>query len=156
MATNILKPLYKEGTIERNRCWYWPLSLSLRIQKPIAKPFVNIHWEMDVDTRETREGWPLLTVETEANGDSWSIYERGPSLVGSLGSSCRYNSFLSCLGGSSQPIKKYYFPNRTLFHFIRPHRPATWQAVVLGRLSLCLWLILYGPSPFWWFYNNIP
>jgi hypothetical protein len=28
----------------------------------------------------------------------------------------------------------------TLFHFISPHRPATsMQAVVLGRLSMCLW-----------------
>jgi hypothetical protein len=26
----------------------------------------------------------LLTVETEANGDSWSTYERGSSLVGLL------------------------------------------------------------------------
>jgi hypothetical protein len=25
------------------------------------------------------EGWPLLTVETEANGNSWSTNERGPS-----------------------------------------------------------------------------
>ncbi len=32
-------------------------------------------------TRETREGWPLLIVETEANGDSWRTYERGPFLV---------------------------------------------------------------------------
>ncbi len=39
------------------------------------------------NTRETREGWPLLTVETEVNGDSKSTDERGPSLVGgSLGS----------------------------------------------------------------------
>ncbi len=25
-----------------------------------------------------------------------------------------------------QPSTKYYFPHRTLFHFISPHRPATW------------------------------
>ncbi len=31
-------------------------------------------------------GWPLLTVEIETNGESKSTYERGPSLVGSLGS----------------------------------------------------------------------
>ncbi len=35
--------------------------------------------------RETREGWPLLTVETEVNGDSKSTNEKGPFLVGSLG-----------------------------------------------------------------------
>jgi len=31
-----------------------------------------------------REGWPLLIVETELNGDSKSTNERGPYLVGSL------------------------------------------------------------------------
>jgi hypothetical protein len=33
--------------------------------------------EIDTDTREG-PGWPLLTVETEANGDSWSTYEKSP------------------------------------------------------------------------------
>ncbi len=38
-----------------------------------------------VSTRETREGWPLPTVETEANGDSKSTYEGGSfPLVGCL------------------------------------------------------------------------
>jgi hypothetical protein len=37
-----------------------------------------------VITREIREGRPLLFVETEANGDSRSTYERGPSLVDRL------------------------------------------------------------------------
>jgi hypothetical protein len=32
-------------------------------------------------SRETREGWPLLTVETEVNGDSRSTNERGASIV---------------------------------------------------------------------------
>jgi hypothetical protein len=32
--------------------------------------------------RETREGCPLVTVETEVNRDSKSTNERGPSLVG--------------------------------------------------------------------------
>jgi hypothetical protein len=34
--------------------------------------------------RETRERWSLLSVETEANRDSWSTYEM--IRVGSLGS----------------------------------------------------------------------
>ncbi len=34
-------------------------------------------------------GWPLLTVETEVNGDSKSTNERVPFLVGSLGSLCQ-------------------------------------------------------------------
>ncbi len=41
-----------------------------------------------------------MTIETEANGDSKSTNERGPSLVGSLGSSCRYKRFLSYRGCS--------------------------------------------------------
>ncbi len=51
-------------------------------------------WESQtcVRIRETREGWPLLTVETEANGDSKSTYGC------SSDSSCRYNIFLSCFG----------------------------------------------------------
>ncbi len=53
--------------------------------------------------------WPLLTVETEANGDSRSTNERCPFLVGSLGSSCRYKRFSSCLGCSSRPSTKYFF-----------------------------------------------
>ncbi len=38
-----------------------------------------------VANRETREGWPLLTVEAVANGDLWSTptNEVGASLVGS-------------------------------------------------------------------------
>ncbi len=71
---------------------------------------------------ETIEGRPLPTVETEVNGDSKRTNDRGPSLVGSLGLSCRY--------------KNYYFPLRTPFHFISVHCPG--QAGVLGRLSLCL------------------
>ncbi len=61
-----------------------------------------------VSTREAREGWPMLTVEIDANGDSWSTCERSPSLVGSLGSSCQYNRFLSCFGFSSQPTAHFF------------------------------------------------
>jgi hypothetical protein len=50
----------------------------------------------------------------------------GPALVGSLELSCRYNIFVSCLGCSSEPSTKYYFPHRTLFHFLSPHCSATW------------------------------
>jgi hypothetical protein len=32
-------------------------------------------------TRETREGWPLMTVETKTNGDLWSIKRVLPWLV---------------------------------------------------------------------------
>ncbi len=35
---------------------------------------------MSVDNRETREGWPLLTDETEVNGDSKRAIDRGSFL----------------------------------------------------------------------------
>ncbi len=62
-------------------------------------------------TRETREEWPLLTIETKVSGDSKSTNKRGPFLVGSLDSSCRYNIFLIL----DLPRLLYYFPHRTIF-----------------------------------------
>jgi hypothetical protein len=61
-------------------------------------------------SRATREGWPLLIVETEVDGiaDSRRTYERGPFLIGSLGLSCRYRIFLFWLGCSSRPSTKYF------------------------------------------------
>jgi hypothetical protein len=58
--------------------------------------------------RETREGWPLPTVETEVNGDAKSTNERGSFLVDSLGLLCRYKRFLF-------PVENIFFPHRTLF-----------------------------------------
>ncbi len=43
-------------------------------------------------TRETRERWPLLTVETEVNGDS-KEWDPSSVSVGSLGLTCRYKIF---------------------------------------------------------------
>ncbi len=46
-------------------------------------------------SRETREGRPLLTVETKVNGESKSTNERVPSSVGSLCLACRYKILFS-------------------------------------------------------------
>ncbi len=89
--------------------------------------------------------WPMLPVETEVNGDSKSTNERSPFLVGSLGFSCQYKRFLSCLGCSSRPSRKYYFPHHTLFQLIRSLRPSK-----LGRGSCwvaCLLVYVSGSSP---------
>ncbi len=90
-------------------------------------------------------------VKTEANGDSRSTYEKGPSLVGPLGSSCRHKRFYMYLGS---PVQKYFFSHRTLLHFICLHRPAAGQAVVPRRLSLnmCLWSVMF----IYKFYRNQP
>ncbi len=79
--------------------------------------------------RLTRKGWPLVTIETEVNGDLKSTNKRGPSLAGSLGSSCQYTRFLSCSG---QPSTNYSFLHRTLFQSMCPHRPATWAGSRAG------------------------
>ncbi len=42
-----------------------------------------------ITSREIREGWSLLTVETEEYSDSMSTNERGPFLVGSVVSLCQ-------------------------------------------------------------------
>ncbi len=98
-------------------------------------------------TRETGEGRPLLTVEIEVNGDSKSTNERGLSLVGSSGLSCRYKRFLSCLGCSSRPRTIYFFPHRTLFHSFIPIAQQAGQEVVLGRLSLSI--CVFGEKVTW-------
>jgi hypothetical protein len=65
-------------------------------------------------------------------GDSKSKNEMSPSLVCLLGLSCRYKSFLSCLGCSSRHSTKYFFPHRSLFQIICPHRPACWASSRAG------------------------
>jgi hypothetical protein len=70
--------------------------------------------EKEASFRETKEGWPLLTVETEGIGDSKSKNERGPSLVGWLSFSCRYKRFLFRLGCTSRTSTKYIFPHHTV------------------------------------------
>jgi hypothetical protein len=89
--------------------------------------------------RETREGWPLLTVETEANGDLSSTNERGPSLVWFFGLSCRYKRFLCC---SSQSSKNSFLLASNFFTLCVPIAQQAGQAVVLGRLSLFMVLRL--------------
>jgi hypothetical protein len=51
---------------------YSPLSYPLRLVSLVQSPFLFYL----VQSRETREGWPLLTVETDVNGDSKSTNEK--------------------------------------------------------------------------------
>jgi hypothetical protein len=74
----------------------------------------------------TSQAQRLLTVETEVNGDSKSTNERGPSLVGSFRwarRAGRRNFILHWLLWSAR--YKIFFPHRTLFQFMCPHRPTT-------------------------------
>ncbi len=54
-------------------------------------------------------GGPLPTVETEVNGDSKSTNERGPSLVGSLGSSCRCKRLFPAFAALVSPVQNILF-----------------------------------------------
>ncbi len=106
--------------------------------------FLSILFNLELLARKTWEGWPLLTVETEVNGDSKCTNE-GPSLVGSLGLPCRYKRFLFCLGCSSRPsVKYFFFLTIHYFNSFVPIAQQAGQAAVLGRLSLsmCLWSAL--------------
>jgi hypothetical protein len=101
-------------------------------QDKLHKTVEICHGQIIALTRETIErGAPLLTIETEANGDSWKTYERGSSFVGSLGSSYRNNKLLSCLGCSSQ--------YKILF-FLTTHTPLRQKARVMT---------LHGGPPGW-------
>ncbi len=60
------------------------------------------------------------------------------SFLGSLGLSCRYKRFLSCLGCSVALVQNNFFPHRTLFQFIAQHAG---QAAVLGLLSLYVYYL---------------
>jgi hypothetical protein len=92
-----------------------------------------------VSARETRERWPLLTVETEVNEDSKRANERCPFLVGSLDLSCRYKRFLFFLGCSSRPstnILIFYTSSIPLSPSLsKPGRPPCRVACLLLRVS---------------------
>ncbi len=89
-----------------------------------------------------REGWPLLIIETGVNGDSKSKNERGPSLVGSLGLSCRYKIFFSALATLVIPVQNICSSPYTFSIFLSPIAQQAGQATVLGCLSLSTYMSL--------------
>ncbi len=84
--------------------------------------------------RETREGWPLLTVETEANGDSKSTNVRVHPWLVHWALRADTLDFLYCLSCSGQPITNI---SSTYTISIRiPIVQQLGQAAVQGRLPL--------------------
>jgi hypothetical protein len=102
--------------------------------------------------RETREGWPLLNVETEVNGDSKRTQEWGPFLFGSLACRAGTRDFLQpWLLLSAQNQIYFLFLILHCFNSFVPIAQQAGQAAVLGRLSLsvCPCLATHGtPSKF--------
>jgi hypothetical protein len=93
------------------------------------------------DTHIQRLGAPAecRPSATEVTRDSENTNERNPSLIGSLGLTCRYKRLLVCLGCSSRPSTKYIFPYRTQFRFLGPHRSASWANRQRGPpVSVCV------------------
>jgi hypothetical protein len=109
----------------------------------ILKTLFRHKMHVKICARETRDRWPLLTVETEVNGYGYSKKnEIGP--------------FLGWLVGLVQPVREIFVlpmaahvgPVHNIFfltvHYLNSFAPIGHQAVqaaVLGRLSLnkCLW-----------------
>ncbi len=80
-----------------------------------------------------------MTDETEVNGDSKSTNDRGPSLVGSLGLSCRrYKRFCSALAALVGPVQNI-FSSPCAISMTLSHRPASWAGSRVGSpVSQCV------------------
>jgi hypothetical protein len=65
-------------------------------------------WGGGLKQKDYREGWPLLAVETEVNGDSKSANERGPFLVGLLAFRASTIDFCSALAALVGPIQNIF------------------------------------------------
>ncbi len=104
-----------------------------------ALPLRALLWRCTIKKlSETREWRPLLTVETEVNGDSKSTNERGPSLVMFVGRVVPVQETLFCLNCSSWPSTKYIFLTIHYFNSFVPIAQQAGQAAILGRLSLSM------------------
>ncbi len=94
-------------------------------------------------TRETREGWPMRTVETEANGDWKSTYERGPyTWLVCWARRAGTIDFCPALVALVSPVQNIISLTIHYFALFVPINQQTRQAVMPGRLSLnmCLWV----------------
>jgi hypothetical protein len=96
--------------------------------------------------RETREGWPLLTIETEANGDS----KRAVSWLDRWVCRAGTRDFLFCLGCSCRPSTKYFFSSSYIISI-----PLSPSASKLGRqpcwvacLLVCVSVVKFGYHSF--------
>jgi hypothetical protein len=111
---------------------------------------VFIHNKLETERQRDLRGVALLTFETEADGDSRSTYERGPSVVGSLGSARHAGTRDNCSAFAALvgPVKKFglvqyiFFLTVYYFNSFVPIAKQAGQAVMTHRLSLnkCLWI----------------
>ncbi len=86
---------------------------------------------VSLQCRETRVGWPLLTVETELNGDSKSTNERGPLPWLVCGAVLPVQEILFCLGSLVSTVENIFFSPYTISTIAQQ----AGQAAVRCRLS---------------------
>jgi hypothetical protein len=107
------------------------------------------YWNLRVfaRVRETREGWPQLTVETVVNEDSKSTNDKAPFLV-MVRWACRAGTrdFCPALTDLVGPEKITFFPHHSLFQFFFPHCPCS----KLGRQPCCVACLLVCVSAWPW------
>ncbi len=98
--------------------------------------------------RETKEGWPLLSVETEVNGDSTRGNERCPFywLVRWACRACTRDFALPWLFWKAQ-YKNIFFLTVHIFNSFVPVAQQAGQATLLGRLSLNVCVSGRSPPP---------
>ena len=102
---------------------------------------------MGFETERLERWGPLLTIETEVNGDSKSTNGRVNGVLPRLvrwGGFAGTRDFCPALGALVGPVQTFCFPHRTLlFQLLFPHRPASWTGSRAGSpVSLYLSLVI--------------
>ncbi len=147
---NRLRVAPPSSYINSNKCRYWTFKvmqwrLAFTLYSISCKEEANLILPCESKLLTTcvnysqRDGWPLLPVESEANGVSRSTYERAPFLIGLFNSACRYKRFLSCLGCSTvySSVQNIFSSshNFSLFVSPSPSKPG-WQLCRIACLCV--------------------
>jgi hypothetical protein len=124
-------------SIPYNSFWVGFISVDFTLPIEVLSLF---YWLQPIQTRDTRERWPLPTVETEVNGDSKSTYERGPSWSVCWAHSADTRDFFA-LAAQVGLVQNMFLLIVHYFSSFVPIAQQARKAVVLGHLSLslCLW-----------------
>ncbi len=101
-------------------------------------------------SRETREGWPLPTVETQVNGDSESTNESNPPRLVRWARCAGSRYFSSALAVLVGPVQNIFFLCVHYFNSFDHIALQAGQAAVLGRLSLSMCLLILQTKGRYW------
>jgi hypothetical protein len=127
------------------KCFLEHFLIMLLIVTIISYVYTDTHTRTCMLTRETREGWPLLTVKTGVNGVGTQRVQMTRVLPWSVRWVCRAGT------RDFYPSTKYFSPPLSIFMYVSPSPSNLGSAVVQGSLSLieCLrWGLPPPPPPF--------